>query len=69
MLKKAGLQNILGICSLGGRSRDAPTTMEFTSGRANITLPFDITPNDGNTIDAMWQFGTEKDDVTVWGRN
>ena len=34
--------------------------MEFTSGRANITLPFDIAPNDGNNVDAMWQFSYDQ---------
>jgi hypothetical protein len=59
ILKKWNLTNILGLCSLGAKSLDGPATMEFTSGRANITLPFDIAPNDGNTIDAMWQFSSD----------
>ena len=58
ILEKHNLSNILGICSLGEKSIDRPTTMEFTSGRANITLPFDIAPHDGNVIDAMWQFSS-----------
>lgn len=39
--------------------------MEFTSGRANITLPFDIAPHDGNIIDAMWQFSPDPPCVSV----
>ncbi len=59
ILEKRNLANILGICSLGEKSIERPTTMEFTSGRANITLPFDIAPHDGNVIDAMWQFSSD----------
>ena len=29
--------------------------MEFTSGRANITLPFDVDPGDGQSVEAAWQ--------------
>ena len=53
ILEEHNLTNILGICSLGGKSIDKPPTMEFTSGRANITLPFDITPHDSDVVDAM----------------
>lgn len=60
ILKKWNLVDVLGICSLGGKSIDRPATMEFTSGRANITLPFDIAPQDGSAIDAMWQFGSKE---------
>ena len=56
--RKWNLTNILGICSLGETSIDSPVAMEFTEGRANITLPFDITPNDGSAVDAMWQFSS-----------
>ena len=59
VLEKWHLTNILGICSLPENSLNKPPTMEFTSGRANITLPFDIAPNDGNVIDAMWQFSAD----------
>lgn len=60
ILEKWNLTNIIGICSLRENSIDRPATMEFTSGRANITLPFDIAPNDGNIIDAMWQFSSDQ---------
>ena len=33
--------------------------MGLTSGRANITLPFDIAPHDDDVIDAMWQFSSD----------
>ena len=59
ILEKWNLANILGICSVSEKSLDRPTTMEFTSGRANITLPFDIAPHDGNVIDAMWHFSSD----------
>ena len=59
ILEKWNLANILGICALSEMSLNRPTTIEFTSGRANITLPFDIAPHDGNVIDAMWQFSSD----------
>ncbi len=59
ILEKWNLANVLGICSLGETPIDRPATMEFTSGRANITLPFDMAPNDGNVVDAMWQFSSD----------
>ncbi|KAL9094259.1 MAG: hypothetical protein Q9165_003399 [Trypethelium subeluteriae] len=51
-----GLVDVFGICLLDGSGVDVPATTEFTSGRANVTLSFDIAPNDGMSIDAMWQF-------------
>ena len=56
-LEKHNLTNILGICSLRRKSIDKPT-IEYISGRANITLPFDITPHDGDVVDAIWQFSS-----------
>ena len=53
ILEKRNLANILGICFLGEKFLDRPPTMEFTSGRTNITLPFNIAPHDGNVINAM----------------
>jgi hypothetical protein len=58
IINKWNLVNVLGICSLKEESINRPVATEFTSGRANITLPFDITPNDGNVIEAMWQFSS-----------
>lgn len=58
LLLSKNLTHILGVCSLGKNSFDKPSTMEFTSGRANITLPFDISSDDDNVIDAMWQFSS-----------
>ena len=58
ILEKHNLANILGICFLGEKSIDRPTTIEFTSGRVNITLPFDIAPHNGNVINIIWQFGS-----------
>ena len=59
ILEKWNLTDILGVMFLGEKSIDRAATMEFTSGRANITLPFDIAPNDGNNIDAIWQFSSD----------
>lgn len=58
IINKWKLGNIFGICSLKEGSVYRPVTMEFTNGRVNITLPFDIAPNDGNVVDAMWQFSS-----------
>lgn len=60
ILARRNLANILGICALNEKPIDRPATIEFTSGRANITLPFDIAPTDGNNIDAMWQFSSDQ---------
>ncbi|KAL9594509.1 MAG: hypothetical protein Q9219_006991 [cf. Caloplaca sp. 3 TL-2023] len=58
ILRRWNLTDVLGICDLGKRSPSGPVTMDITSGRANITLPFDISPNDGDAIDAMWEFSS-----------
>lgn len=62
ILAKWNLANVLGICSLEEKPIDRPATMEFTSGRVNITLPFDIAPDDGNIVNAMWQFSSDNSD-------
>ncbi|KAL8824745.1 MAG: hypothetical protein Q9170_008056 [Blastenia crenularia] len=59
VLKKWNLTNIFGLCSLGEVSVGTPKAMEFTEGRANITYPFDIRPNEGSAVDAMWQFSSD----------
>ena len=53
------LTDVLGLCLVPGN--DAVMT-EFTSGRANITLPFDIAPGDGWLVDAMWRFSEAPND-------
>lgn len=57
-LEQLGLSNKLGICVLTSEDLDSTTRVEFTQGRANITLPFDIDPKDGadRSIEAVWQF-------------
>lgn len=58
LLDRLGLLEKLGICVLTGGHLDSTTQVEFTQGRANITLPFDIAPEDGpnRSIEAVWQF-------------
>ncbi|KAI0003449.1 hypothetical protein F4779DRAFT_621876 [Xylariaceae sp. FL0662B] len=58
LLDRLGLMEKLGICVLTGKDLDSTTQVEFTQGRANITLPFDIAPEDGpcRAIEAVWQF-------------
>ena len=54
-LHSNGLADNLGLCSAESITEMAsgPTT-EFTSGRVNITLPFDPDPLGGNNVDAAW---------------
>jgi hypothetical protein len=58
LLNRLGLTEKLGICVFTGKDLDSTTQVEFTQGRANITLPFDIAPEDGpnRSIKAVWQF-------------
>ena len=56
VLVKCKLENTLGISKLDEGYWSKPSFMEITSGRANITLPFDLAPNAGGAIDAMWHF-------------
>ena len=63
VLRKWSLTDVLSIYYLGENSIDRSCTTEFTSGRANITLPSDISPDDGNVVDAMWQFRAESTNV------
>jgi hypothetical protein len=58
VLEKWSLTDTLGVCTVRPGSMTEPAGMEFTSGRANITLPFDTAPSEGGSIDAMWQFSS-----------
>ena len=55
-LHSSGLADNLGLCSAGSiAGKDSEPTMEFTSGRANVTLPFDRNPLEGDSVDAAWK--------------
>ncbi|PKK49171.1 hypothetical protein CI102_7237 [Trichoderma harzianum] len=56
LIHSFGLSDYLGVCSLDSiaGTTEGPT-MEFTSGRANITLPFDIDPKEGQSVEVAWQ--------------
>lgn len=56
ILEKWNLINVLDICSLEEILIDRSATMKFISERVNITLSFDMTSNDDNVVDVMWQF-------------
>lgn len=58
VLSGLGLMDKLGICVFASEDVDSTTQVEFTQGRANITLPFDIAPGNGpdRSIEAVWQF-------------
>lgn len=58
LLEKLGLTDILGICFLKPGSLNEPATTEFSAGRANITLDFDLAPDDDDVVDAMWRFSS-----------
>jgi hypothetical protein len=53
IINKWKLANIFGICSLKEESIGGPVTTEFISRYTNITLPFDITPDNGNLINII----------------
>lgn len=57
LLDRLGLTEKLGICVFTGEDLGSTTRVEFTQGRANITLPFDIAHEDGpdRSIEAVWQ--------------
>lgn len=56
LIHSCGLSDNLGLCSLDSIADTTKgPTMEFTSGRANITLPFDIDPENGQNVEAAWQ--------------
>ncbi|EHK23096.1 uncharacterized protein TRIVIDRAFT_60091 [Trichoderma virens Gv29-8] len=56
LIHSCGLSDHLGLCSLDSIADTTKgPTMEFTSGRANITLPFDIDPENGQSVEAAWQ--------------
>ena len=60
-LRSYGLVETLGLCSVESISgTTAEPTMEFTSGRANITLAVDIDPLDGSSVEAAWRIDDGK---------
>lgn len=65
LLDRLGMIEKLGICALDSEDVDSDTPVEFTQGRANITLPFDIAPKDGpnRSIEAAWQFDLSSEQV------
>lgn len=70
LLDCLGLTEKLGICAFRGEDLDSTTQVEFTQGRANITLPFDIAPEDGQirSIEAVWQFDFSPESGTERGK-
>ncbi|RFU75000.1 serine threonine kinase, variant 1 [Trichoderma arundinaceum] len=56
LIHSCGLSDNLVLCLLDSiaDTTKGPTT-EFTSDRANITLPFDIGPEDRQSVEAAWQ--------------
>lgn len=70
LLDRLGLTEKLGICAFRGQDLDSTTQVEFTQGRANITLPFDIAPEDGpnRSIEAVWQFDFSLESGTERGK-
>lgn len=54
-IKGHGLSENLGLCTLDEVGACDQPSMEFTSGRANMTTPFDLNPSEGGAVDAAWQ--------------
>ena len=55
-LQSNGLADNLGLCSTASLAgKYSETRVEFTSVRANITLPFNREPLGGRQIDAAWR--------------
>ncbi|KAK3945478.1 hypothetical protein QBC46DRAFT_433835 [Diplogelasinospora grovesii] len=65
VLEQLGLAEKLGVCAFSQGDLDVVTQVEFTQGRANITLPFDIAPEQGQnkSVEAVWQFDLSPDQV------
>lgn len=63
MLEHLKLTGTLGIFALEDEPANSAPKMEFTEGRANITLPFDISGPQKDSIEAMWQFHTASKSV------
>ncbi|KAL2043661.1 hypothetical protein N7G274_003968 [Stereocaulon virgatum] len=63
MLEHLKLTGILGVFALEDKPANSAPKMEFTEGRANITLPFDISGPEKDSIEAMWQFHTASNSV------
>lgn len=60
-LQRLQLDQMLGLCRITTSSVDSPPTMEFTSGRANVTVP-DVMwalGGDSAAVEASWQFGSQ----------
>lgn len=60
ILDQFGLTDKIGLCRLFEHDLNSKgTQFEFTQGRANITLPFDVFEGstNGASIEAVWQFG------------
>lgn len=70
LLKRLRLTDKLGICAFRSEDLYSTTQVEFTQGRANITLPFDIAPEDGpnRSIEAVWQFDLSPEPDTERGK-
>ncbi|KAJ9137753.1 hypothetical protein NKR23_g9013 [Pleurostoma richardsiae] len=54
-LERLGLTKKLGICILAPEGQNTTQHIEITRDRMNITLPFDISPDD-KSIEAVWGF-------------
>lgn len=56
MIRALGLSDYIGLFALDTNASPASSTaVEFTVGSCNITLPLDISPNTGSSVDAAWQ--------------
>ncbi|KAI1635624.1 hypothetical protein F4809DRAFT_613377 [Biscogniauxia mediterranea] len=61
LLKAMHLDQLLGLCQIPESSIRSPATMEFTSGRANVTVPdvMWVLDSESAAVEASWQFETQ----------
>lgn len=61
LLREMNLDQLLGLTRVQEPDIRSPGIMEFTSGRANVTVPDAMwaLDNEHGAVEATWQFGTE----------
>lgn len=60
-LRDLQVDQLLGLCYVGNSNIQSAGTMEFSSGRANVTVPNMMwnLQTDSAAVEAAWQFGKQ----------
>lgn len=68
-LRDLQVDQLLGLCHVGNSNIQSPATMEFTSGRANVTVPNMMwnLQTDSAAVEAAWQFGKQGEAIYLSG--